>query len=160
MSQNNDFLLPTGTFMIGAVLPNTDADTVSALHLMNKAIVAGPLVEPYHPKAASLCLKNIFGNPGPHGVFTVAGLNDAQSRVDQRIPSGEVVLSVTSSRGPHARRQLQTCIFAQMRADQVGYILHFALDADGLCHRTHVLTVADTVLAELRDMVGKTPIRI
>lgn len=150
MSAKNDFLLPEGTLIIGALVPAVGVDTVSALQLMNKDIYVGRLIEPYHEKSTTLHMTSALHFGEAH--FT--HLHKTTLPRWQRIPSGEIVVSIVRN---DPREHI---IFAQCPQSLIDRLEQHVLDDRGNCKLGYHLAAAAVILEVLRDMVGKTPIRI
>jgi hypothetical protein len=149
-------LLPAGTMMAAVNLPSTDADIVSALRLMNREIAVGNLTQPFDAGLGTIRFRNAFGAIGSPGRMYVLSMADRPIYLPQRTSTGRVVISTTYERGDHV---WQRTIIAEMHS-----ALRATIDAatlpDGTCHHARVLDIADRVLAEMRDLVLQTPIRI
>ncbi len=148
-------LLP-GTMMAAVTLPVGDADTVSLLRLMNPDIAVGRLTDPYDPDVDSIRIRNIFGPVGSHGRMFVLSMTGRPLYLPQRTTSGQIVIATVYDRGDSIWRKT---IIAQLGAKTTN-VITAAMLPDDTCHHAQVLRVADRVLAEIRDLVITTPIRI
>jgi hypothetical protein len=151
-------LLPAGSMMAAVKLPATDVDIVSALRLMNPDIAAGALIEPYYRNSENLDMQNVFGSSAEVGArgsrmhFPMRG--HGVTKAGQTARNGQRVYLVSY---PYADARWLIVQCSERLAEG---LMRACGGPSRYCRLEQVLPMADAVLAEMRDLVLQTPIRI